>query len=84
MDIENRIKSLEIASSISNIHPLKIVGGFVLISACLIIGYIVWYKPDYVCNEKRELSTNRCIQFTLAITVLLGCISYLLWNFFQG
>ena len=84
MDIESKIKNLEIQAQISNIHPLKIVGGLCAVSFVAIVVYIFWYKPSYVCDDKGDLNTSLCIQFVIAILVLFGSIGYLVWSFFQN
>lgn len=83
-DISQKIRDLEKTLSISNISPFKIVGGFVAVLCTIIIGYILWSKPDFLCNEKREFCYVRFGQFILASTIFLLCVGWLIWGYIQG
>jgi len=83
-DISQKIRDLEKTLSISNISPFKIVGGFVAVLSLGIIGYILWTKPDFLCNEKRDFCYVRFGQFLIAATVFLLSISWLVWGYIQA
>lgn len=83
-DISQKIKDLEKSLSISNISPFKIVGGFVGVLCIGIIGYILWTKPEFLCNEKREFCYTRFGQFILAAVIFLLSICWLLWSYIQA
>lgn len=79
--LQRNINALEREMQISQINPIKIIGGIVAVSICVIALVIWWIRPGCLLEDNNIswVKTGQCI---LAIGVGLLSILWILWNVF--
>lgn len=80
--LSKNISALEREMQISQISPIKIIGGSCLVIVILIVLYICWSKPSSLM-ENDKMSWSKLIQFVIAIGIALVSILWILWNLFM-
>lgn len=80
--ISKNLSALEREMQISQISPIKIIGGISLVSIVMIVAYIFWSKPASLM-DKDTMSWSKVSQFVLGISILLLSILWILWNLFM-
>lgn len=82
--LTKNINSLERELSISQINPMKIVGGICIVVLLIAVGYVVWMKPAALTEKDGQtLSWPRLIQFIIAVAIALLAVLWILWNLFM-
>ena len=82
--LSRNITNLERELTISQISPMKIVGGISIVVLLIAVGYVAWVKPRSLTEDDGEtLSWPRVIQFVIGIGVALLSIMWITWNLFM-
>ena len=81
--ISKNLSALEREMQISQISPIKIIGGISLVSIVMIVAYIFWSKPSSLMDKGDTMSWSKLGQFVLGISILLLSILWILWNLFM-
>lgn len=81
--LSKNINALEREMQISQINPIKIIGGASVVLLICVIGYIYWVKPTALFEPDQSISWPKMIQFMIGIAVALLSILWILWNLFM-
>jgi len=81
--LSKNISALEREMQISQISPIKIIGGSCLVVIVLTVLYIFWSKPSALMENDDTMSWPKLGQFVIAIGIALLSILWILWNLFM-
>lgn len=81
--LSRNISSLERELQISQVNPLKIIGGLILIGIVIVVCGILWFRPTSLLEDGQDkISWERMGQFILAVGIGMLSILWILWNLF--
>lgn len=82
-NITKNINALEREMQISQINPIKLVGGGSIILLLIVVGYIFWAKPQALLERDQTISWSKMTQFIIAIGIAMLSILWIFWNLFM-
>ena len=78
--LQRNINALEREMQISQINPIKIIGGIVAAIICIVALVIWWMRPSCLLDPQENICWIKTGQCFLAIAVALLSILWILWN----
>lgn len=79
--IHRNINALERQLQITQISPIKIIGGLTIVAVIIILAYVFWTQPNSMM-EKDSFSWSKMAQLVIASLVGLASLLWILWNVF--
>lgn len=81
--LQKSINALEREMQISQINPLKIIGGCIVVVILISAGSIWWLRPKALVESDDTISWTRTGQFILGIAIAMLSILWIMWNLFM-